>query len=123
MARVLRLTEIFDDIVERVSSSKLVNLTLGNPFITALTIIFIMILILMIVFRNEAFTYDEKSKYFVKIGFIMFVIVSGILFFQNYLVMKETNVKIGSHDFGNVFDIRADNIEDDEDIPFDFNII
>lgn len=119
MSRVLKLTEIFNDTVEKIASSKLVTTTLSNPFITALLLTITLVLIMAFVFRHEVFLYEEASKYYVKIGFIVFIISSFLLFFQNFLLIRETDAKIGSNEYANIFDIGGTLDDESSILNFD----
>lgn len=126
MSKLFKITDIITNTIDSIANSNVVKPILINPFMTSILITLILVLLIIIVFRKETFIFDEPSKYYVKIGLLVFATTSVLLFFQNYLIMNETNDKIGANEFENI--LNNTNLDNDEllyDITkadiFDFN--
>lgn len=94
---------------------------MGNPMYTALLITVIVLLITMFIFR-DATTDESLFKVCLRGGFYTFIILIGVIFLHNRVLMSEnSHVRLGS-DIDGVFSPRNGAYTSDDLIPVSINV-
>ena len=94
--------ETVDNFANDVLKAPMVRAIVKNPIYTALTIAFILILIVMFVFR-DADTDESLLTMSLRTGFWAFLAMLGVLFLHNKVLINENNEEREKADYGGIF--------------------
>jgi len=92
--------KLVDDISEWFLNNKMINYVATNPIYTSFIIVFIIILVIMFIFRDVDTKRDTDESLFImslRVGFWVLLFSTSIIFLHNKLLLKEK--KIGSFEY------------------------
>ncbi len=98
----LEIGEAINSMADRLTNAPLVEEIARNPIYTALLVTFVVVLIIMFVFR-DAETDDGLLSLCLRSGFYIFVVLVGVLFIHNKILMKETSSVARNSEVASVF--------------------
>lgn len=86
----LEIGEAINSMADKITSAPVLENIARNPIYTGLLVTFIIVLIIMFVFRDVD-TDEGLLSLCLRSGFYIFIILTGVLFIHNKLLMKETS--------------------------------
>ena len=94
--------ESINEIADLILNAPIVHTIVGNPIYTALVITFIIILLIVVIFRDA----DTDESLFVMVmrgGFWIFIALLGTIFLHNKVLTMDNTIKKSDSTFDEVF--------------------
>ena len=90
----LNVKETTSQVSKKISSIPIIKSVIINPVLTAISIVFIMMIIILLIFRNVEFDEDQSLlRMTVRIGIYSFIFTAGLLFLHDNYLIKEMESK------------------------------
>jgi protein-S-isoprenylcysteine O-methyltransferase Ste14 len=98
----LEVGEAVNSLADKFISSPFIEQVARNPIYTALLATFVIVLIIMFVFR-DAETDDSLLSMCLRSGFYIFIMLAGVLLIHNKVLMHENHTVSSNSDVAGVF--------------------
>ncbi len=95
--------EAINSIADKVISSPTIDSIARNPIYTSVLIVFVIILIMLFIFRDVE-TDDSLLSLCLRSGFYIFLVLTATLFIHNKVLMRETSAVAKGSEVANVFE-------------------
>jgi hypothetical protein len=94
--------ESINSVADALLRAPIINKIATNPIYTALSVVFVVMLIILVVFR-DADTSEPLLTLCLRSGFWTFLLLTGVLFLQNKVLTRESDSQGKNTAYENVF--------------------
>ena len=99
----LELGDTINKISDKLMGAPFMDTIMRNPIYTAMLITFIIVIIIMFIFR-DAETDESLLMMCLRSGFYIFVVATGVILLNNRVLMTDTTKLAGDSEIAQVFD-------------------